>query len=79
MNAGETSPARAGEVETRSGEGEGDRAASLYLLRADPITLTLTLGAARHRPPGQARWQALSRESGRGFLGSPRPSFLSET
>jgi len=77
MNAGETSPARAGEVETRSGEGEGDRAASLYLLRANPITLSL--GAARHRPPSQARWQALSRESGRGFLGSPRPSFLSET
>ena len=31
----------AGEVETRSGEGEGDRVASLYLHRADPIALTL--------------------------------------
>ena len=39
----------AGEVETRSGEGEGDRAASLYLLRCGPITLTL--GATHHRPP----------------------------
>jgi flagellar basal-body rod protein FlgF len=36
-----TSPARAGEVETRSAEGEGDRVAELYLLCADPITLTL--------------------------------------
>ena len=25
----------------RSAEGDGDRVASLYLLRADPITLTL--------------------------------------
>jgi hypothetical protein len=30
-----------GEVETQSVEGEGDRVASLSLLRADPITLTL--------------------------------------
>jgi hypothetical protein len=47
-------------VETRSVEGEGDRVASLYLHRADPITLTLTLTltAARHRPLPlpRARW-----------------------
>ena len=60
---GITSPAGAGEVETRSVEGEGDRVAPLYLLRADPITLTL--GASHHRP--------LPR-SGRGlsFSDSPR-------
>ena len=43
-----TSPAGAGEVETRSGEGEGDRVGTVYLLRCGPITLTL--GAAHHRP-----------------------------
>ena len=38
-----------GEVESASAhEGEGDRAGTLYLLWGDPITLTL--GAARHRP-----------------------------
>jgi len=36
-----TSPARAGEVETRSVEGEGDRVGTYAkMLRADPITLT---------------------------------------
>ena len=42
--SGVTSPAGAGEVETRSVEGEGDRVASLYLRylhRAGPIALTL--------------------------------------
>ena len=46
-----------GEVETLRGEGEGNRAGTLYLLRADPITLTL--GAAR---------LDLSRSRGRGFI-----------
>jgi hypothetical protein len=36
----------AGEVEARGVE--GDRVATLYLLRCGPITLTL--GAAHHRP-----------------------------
>jgi hypothetical protein len=36
----------------RSIEGEGDRVGTVYLLPADPITLTL--GVARHRPLPQS-------------------------
>ena len=54
-----TSPAGAGEVETRSVEGEGDRVASLYLLRADPITLTFGADA-----PRVVRFAAQPREAG---------------
>jgi len=42
--------------ETRSGEGEGDRVASLYLLRADPITLT-----RRFAPPSPAQRERLEK------------------
>jgi hypothetical protein len=59
-----TSPAlRAGEVETRSVEGEGDRVASLYLVRA-----------SRSPSPSVLRTIDLSRSRGRGcFVCPPVP------
>ncbi len=34
----------------RSAEGEGDRVGTLYLIRADPITLALAADASRPLP-----------------------------
>jgi hypothetical protein len=45
MTHQKTSPAVRERSRRASGEGEGDRVGTLYLLRADPITLTL--GASR--------------------------------